>query len=144
MRSLLLAVLIVLIAQVTVAAPPCVRYPKGKAPATHALPLCEEKPSGNVDPLQRIAEMRKTLPVPADWHFFLVTEADWRKIQLGTHSAYSNLAYKTTFIRESYVESVQDDKLRHTIAHEMGHARCQCTDESTADRIADQLTQDSQ
>jgi hypothetical protein len=94
--------------------------------------------------MDRVIAIRKTLPVPANWHFFLVTEADWRKVQLGTHSAYSNLAYNTTFIRESYAISAQDDKLRHTIAHEMGHRICNCTDEGTADRIADQLIRDSQ
>lgn len=93
-----------------------------------------------VTPMGRIVAIRKTLPVPADWHFFLLSEAEWNKQGLGTHSAYSNLAYKTTFVRESYAASAQDVKLRHTIAHEMGHRICGCTDENTADRIADELT----
>jgi hypothetical protein len=126
---------------------PCLRYPKGKEPAAHALPLCVETPSTTVDPLQRVVAIRKTLPIPADWHFFMLSEAEWKNSKgqgLGTHTAYSNLAYKTTFIRESYAISAQDSQFRHTIAHEMGHRICNCTNESTADRIADQLTRATQ
>ena len=89
--------------------------------------------------LQRVIEIRKTLPVPADWHFFMSNEAEWRDAARPTHSAYSNLAYKSTFIREWYAMSATDEQLRHTIAHEMGHRICNCTDEATAEGIALQI-----
>jgi hypothetical protein len=122
---------------------PCVRYPKGKVPATHVLPLCVETGTPEVDAMQRIVSIRKTLPVPADWHFFTLSEAEWSKAAPGTHTAYSNLAYKTTFIRETYAESASDAALRQTIAHEMGHRICNCTDEPEANRVAAQITQGS-
>lgn len=128
-------------------ADPCVRYPKGKVPTEHVLPLCVDKPSTDVDPIARVAAIRKTLAIPADWHFLLLNEPEWTRragVALRTSTAYSDLDTHITFLREFYVMSAQDEKLRHTIAHEIGHYRCQCQDEATADRIADQLTSDSQ
>jgi hypothetical protein len=122
-------------------ADPCVRYPNGKVPVEHVLPLCVEAPQGPTA-MERVVAIRKTLPVPADWHFFMVSEADWRMRQgvaRGTQTAYSDLGTNVTYLRESYAASAPDEKLRHTIAHEMGHRICNCTDESTADRIADQI-----
>ena len=89
--------------------------------STHAAPA-----------IQRVIEMRKSLNVPLDWHFFLLNEAEWRDTSSPTHSAYSNLTYKSTFIREWYAKSATDSQLRQTIAHEMGHRICNCTDESKA------------
>jgi hypothetical protein len=52
-----------------------------------------------------------------------------------SHTAYSLLNRHVTYIRDTYVESAQDDKLRSTIAHEMGHQVCGCTDEATANHF---------
>ena len=127
MRSLLLAIFIVLTAQVAVAAP-----------------------NPQIEQGGRVRAIAKTLSVPANWRFIVVDEIQWKSITqksgttLESHSAVSNLKAGVTFIRVGYAAAATDYLLRRTIAHEMGHARCQCTNESTADRIADQLTQDLQ
>ena len=131
--------LFVLLAATAQAAPSvCVRYPKGKAPQHPAIPICVDKVEVRDDTalFQRVVALRDILSIPADWHFFVLSEAEWSKATPATHTAYSNLSYKTTFLRESYVKSATDTQLQQTIAHEMGHRICQCTDEDEANRIA--------
>jgi len=72
--------------------------------------------------------------VPQGWQFVVMNEAAWRMNPYthNSHTAYSLLDQHVTYIRETYVQSAQDDKLRSTIAHEMGHELCGCTDEATA------------
>ena len=109
---------------------------------------CNAAPNSLFEEGDRVRSIAKTLPagtVPADWHFFIFNEAQWiNRPGAGTHTAYSYLDSKHTYIRETYILRSTDEQLRHTIAHEMGHRICNCTDEATAEGIAAKiLTQDS-
>ena len=101
--------------------------------------------------MQRIADIRWSLPVPRGWHFVVLDEVKWNQMVSANglrgnrpQSAMSSLDGGFTYVREQYVDTAEYWRLRHTIAHEMGHRICNCTDEVTADKIADQiLTQGS-
>ena len=95
----------------------------------------------------RISVIRKTLPaIPADWHFIVVSDDDWRHIidknglnHGSPQSAVSNLKNHITFVRAAYAMQAPDWELRKTIAHEMGHYLCGCTDENKANFFQDQI-----
>jgi hypothetical protein len=157
MRYLLIIALVFVCPLAAQAAPtsPCLRYPKGKVPVTHVLPLCEDKPAEIAYPIVqgiRIRAIAKTLGtnVPEDWHFIVVSETQWAAMvkENGLHlgeaqSAISSLTGHFTFIREGYAVRATDYLLRQSLAHEMGHYQCGCTDENKANFYRDKILANS-
>lgn len=81
--------------------------------------------------------MAKTLPVvPADWRFLVFDEVQWNRITTDngfkTRTAVSNLKAHITYVREAYAIAATDFELRQSLAHEMGHYLCGCTNEDKA------------
>ena len=108
-------------------------------PVAKAAPV--ESPSIRVHRL--VASLNVQLP--PDWHFITLNEVQWLLAvkHHETDTAFSQLPLHLTYIREEYARDATDKRLLHTLAHEIGHYKCQCQDESTANKIADQLIQDS-
>lgn len=85
----------------------------------------------------RVRTMAKTLPVvPADWRFLVFDEVQWNRITTDngfkTRTAVSNLKAHITYVREAYAIAATDFELRQSLAHEMGHYLCGCTNEDKA------------
>jgi hypothetical protein len=95
----------------------------------------------------RVRAAAKTLKgVPSDWRFLVVNDEQWRHMidkngldRGQAQSAVSNLEMHFTFIREGYAVRAPESELRQTIAHEMGHYLCQCTNEDKANSYQDKI-----
>ena len=99
----------------------------------------------------RVRAVAKTLKgVPPDWRFLVVNDVQWKTIiekngldRSQAQSAVSNLAMHFTFVREGYAVRAPDNELRQTIAHEMGHYMCGCSNEDKANSEESKILKES-
>ncbi len=77
---------------------------------------------------------------PPGWTLTFLDESQWdtfiKLYHPKTETAFTVLDSHVTFIRDSYATSVSDERLRHTLLHEAGHAQCGCTSELEAEKFA--------
>src|SRR3954465_12464832 len=86
----------------------------------------------------------ETLEYPADWQFKIAcSPLLWDRVQrkvdrLDAPYAISELKHKITFFNGA-VFRLARYKYRRSVSHELGHIRCDCKDEDTAERFAKRL-----
>jgi hypothetical protein len=81
--------------------------------------------------------------MPNSWDIHIIPEiqfeANIRRYNINTESAYTFLPLDRTYLNEFYLQYADDRRVRHTLAHEAGHMICNCTSEEKAEEIAYQL-----
>ena len=96
----------------------------------------------------RLTRMESSLnfarqPMTNTWEVIILPEDQFEKNvemwNLDTHSAYTYLPLRQTYINEAYLITAEDRRIRHTMAHEAGHLICECNSEQRANDIAYQL-----
>jgi Zn-dependent peptidase ImmA (M78 family) len=92
-------------------------------------------------PLKALQTELPSFTFPAGWTIKVVCNpVIWDLLQKKTDQprafrAISELHQKVTFLNAAIFEGSRSD-YRHTIAHELGHIRCKCSDEAIAEQLA--------
>lgn len=83
--------------------------------------------------------------MPRWWRVIVLRKPEWdgKMLEYGlvgkTDSAFTILGDDVTFLNEDYLSLASDEQLEHTLAHESGHLICNCSNEDTANKIAEKL-----
>jgi hypothetical protein len=92
-------------------------------------------------PVKALQTELQTLPYPDGWTIGVVCNAvAWEEIVRianppQTSTAFSNLIRRSTVLNAAIFREPRS-KYRHTLAHELGHANCNCKDEDKAEEFA--------
>jgi hypothetical protein len=86
----------------------------------------------------------QTLPFPPGWKIAIMcTPVRWATLieQVNpprTHTAFTSLNQRITVLNGAIFHDFPL-RYRHTMAHELAHIQCECTDEGYAEKLADEL-----
>lgn len=79
-------------------------------------------------------------PMVNYWEVTILSEQEFHRnvevFKLNTDTAYTYLPLHRTYVNEGYLTYADDQRIRHTLAHEAGHLICECPSEQTANDIA--------
>jgi hypothetical protein len=75
---------------------------------------------------------------PHDWRFLILGENAWHSVtSKRTDAAFTVRNLRTTYIRQSYMDSSTIQEIRRALLHEAGHVHCSCGNERVADAFAE-------
>lgn len=86
---------------------------------------------------------KQAVPLPSDWRWLIVSEAEWRLVKeyygLKYDYAFTHVGERRTVLNSALFERFDVSTWRWAVAHESAHVVCDFEDERLAERAASRI-----